>query len=113
MPRRTADVATHRDIQIVAQETAQGHVPAAPERGDVPGLVRTVEIQRKSDTQHPSKPDRHIGVSGEVEIDLQRIAKRRVPGLEERKPGAVFGGAEADVGKTAEHVGQHQLLAKP
>ena len=76
------------------------------------GLVGAVEIQREADVQHARQADRHVGVAGEIEIDLQGVGERGVPGLEEGQGGAVGGGVEAGIGETAEHVGQHQLLAE-
>ena len=88
-------------------------MPALPERGDVTGLVGAVEIQRKFDVQHAGQPDRHVGVAGKVEVDLQRIGQGRVPGLEEGQAFAGRRGVEAGVGEAAERVGQHQLLGQP
>ena len=46
-----AAIAAHRDVEVVAQEPRQGHVPAPPELAERRRAVRHVEILR----QHKSK----------------------------------------------------------
>ncbi|MNL53415.1 hypothetical protein D3C87_1766590 [compost metagenome] len=47
-PRGAAALAAQRDIQVVAQEARQGHVPAAPELRDIARFVGRVEIERQA-----------------------------------------------------------------
>ena len=43
------------------------------------GDVRPAEVLRKAEAEHPAEPDRHVGVAGEVEVDLQRVADDAEP----------------------------------
>ena len=87
-------------------------MPAPPELGDAGGLVGAVEVQREANIQHPRQADRHVGVAGEIEIDLQGVGERGVPRFEERQARAVGGGGESDVREAAEHVGEDEFLAQ-
>ena len=68
-----AAVAAERDVEIVAQEPRQRHVPAPPEILDRGGEVRPVEILRPAEAEPQAEPARDVGVAGEIEIDLQRV----------------------------------------
>ena len=76
-------VAAERDVEIVAQELRQRHVPAPPEIDDAGGLVGRIEIERQEDAEHQRNADRHVGIAGEIEIELERIGQRADPGLVE------------------------------
>ena len=78
-----AAVAAERDVEIVAQELRQRHVPAPPEIDDAGGLVGRVEIERQEDAEHQRYADRHVGIAGEIEIELEGIGQRADPGLVE------------------------------
>ena len=77
-------IAAERDVEVVAQEARQRHVPAAPEILQRHGAVGHVEILRQHDAEQQGEAERHVGVAGEVEIDLEGEAERRLPGLEPR-----------------------------
>jgi len=66
-------VSAKRDVDIVAKECAEGHMPSAPEIGHRARNVRIVEVLLKLKSEDFSKTDRHIRVSGKIEIDLERV----------------------------------------
>ena len=57
-------------------------MPAAPEFRDRLRNVGIVEVLQKIESQHLAKSDRHIGVSGEIKVDLEGIADGADPGGE-------------------------------
>ncbi len=71
---RAAAVAAERDVEVVAQEARQGHVPAPPEVAEAGRPVGAVEVLREDEAHQQRQPDRHVGVAGEVAVDLRRIA---------------------------------------
>ena len=73
-------------------------------------LYGTGEIQREPHVHHARQADRHVGIAGEIEVDLQRIGRRRIPRLDEAQRRALCRGGEAHVGEVRERVRQHELL---
>ena len=69
----------NRVEQIGRDVTAQRNVPPLPEIDNILRLVGRAEVKRKVDRKHPRETERHIGVTGEIEIQLQRIAKCATP----------------------------------
>ena len=63
-------VTSHRDIDIVSEETTQGNMPSSPEFRDGLAAVWMVEVLVESESQASSKTDCHVGIAREVEIDL-------------------------------------------
>ena len=59
-PPAAEAVAAERDVEVVAEKTGEGDVPAPPEIDDVAGFVGRVEIERKRDVEHPPEADRHV-----------------------------------------------------
>ena len=84
LPRRAAAVAAQRNVEVVAQEAAERHVPAAPEVAHRQGAVGRVEVERDAQAEHQRQADRHVGIAGEVEVDLQRVGAGGGPGLPRR-----------------------------
>ncbi len=93
-PRRAVPVAAERDIEVVAQETRQRHVPAPPEIDDIDGLVWRIEIERQSDSEAARRPDRHVGIAGEIVVELKPVGERAAPGLDQSRIAAAGGGVE-------------------
>src|SRR5216684_3972737 len=85
-------------------------MPAPPELGDVGRTVGLVEILREMKAEHPAEPDRHVGIAGEVEVDLQRIAQDAKPGVYPAE--LVRWQFEHRVRDGAEVVGYRDLLAQ-
>ena len=82
-------VPTEGDIQIIPQEAAQRNVPAPPELGDRFGDVWVVEVLNEMEAEHPPETDGHIGITGKVIVDLQRIEHRPEPGAKHSNLGQV------------------------
>ena len=66
-------------IKIVAKPGGQRDMPACPVLAERSRYVRIVEILGKAEAEHPAQPDGHVGVSGEIEIDLQCEANGAQP----------------------------------
>ena len=64
-------VAAQGDIHIVTEPGAQAHMPAAPEFCDRLGQVGVIEVFDKVETEHLAQADGHIGIAGEVKINMQ------------------------------------------
>ena len=70
-----AAVAAQRDVHIIAEPGAERHVPAPPEFRHAGGDVWVVEVFLELETYHPPEADGHVGIAGEVKVDLQREAQ--------------------------------------
>ena len=102
-------VAAQRNVQIVAQPTGQGDVPATPEVLNVGGLVGRVEVLRQVNVEEERAADGHVAVSGKVEVQLQGVGDAAQQGLGE---GQGFGHVEAVVDDGREVVGNERLLGE-
>ena len=71
-----ATVAAQRDVDVVAQPARQRHVPAPPEVLDRGRRVGLVEVVGEADAHQQGDADRHVGVAGEVGVDLHRVGDR-------------------------------------
>src|SRR5690606_5023670 len=58
----------------VPEPGRQRYMPSAPELRDVARLVGRIKVLRKPETKQQRQSNRHIGVPGEITIDLQRIS---------------------------------------
>ena len=76
-------VAAQREVKIVAKESGKRHVPSTPELDDVCRLVRRIEVERQTHPEHSGESDGHIGVTREIEIELEAIGKYAAPSDEE------------------------------
>ena len=103
-------VAAERDVEVVAQEGRQRHVPAPPEFDDVGGFVGRVEVDRQDDAEHARGADGHVGIAGEVEVELQRVGERAAPGLEKAERIARGGSVEDGCGVLGDAVGKDGFL---
>ena len=99
-----------RVVEIQHQPAGQRHVPALPVVDDALGLVRRVEVQREAQVEHARQPDRHVGVAGKVEVELQRIGQRDAPGREQRQQVRM---REARRHGSGNRIGQQRLLQQP
>ena len=66
-------VASQRDVHIFPKPGRQRNVPPAPEFCNRSGKIGVIKVFHKPEPKHPSKADCHIGISGKVKINLQRI----------------------------------------
>ena len=98
---RADPVASQGNIHIVPEPGAQGDVPPPPEFSDALGGVGVVKVFQKAEAKHLPQTDGHVGVSGEIIVELKAVAQRPQPG---------HGGGE-DGGVTGKHpVGHHRHL---
>ena len=72
-------VAAKGNIDIVAEESAKGHMPSSPEFRRGTGDIRIVEVFEEMETENFSKADGHIGITGEIVINLDREHKNAEP----------------------------------
>ena len=85
-------------------------MPASPEIRDGAGQVGIPEILRNLEPEHPPQPDRHVRVSGKIEIDLKRVAGHPQP---RDGYGEVFHWQGEDgVGRNGQRVRDDHLLAE-
>ena len=75
-------VAAYRNVKIFAQPRGKRDVPAPPEIGDRLREIRRIKIFRENESEHQAEPDRHVGVTAEIEINLERIRERSEPRVE-------------------------------
>lgn len=74
LPYLPLTVAAQGYIEVIAQPTGKRDMPAAPELRYGCRLIRRVEVHVEMKAQQQSNADSHIAISGEVAIDLKRIA---------------------------------------
>ena len=103
-------VASQGYIEIAFDESAQGHVPAAPEFSDGAGNIGVVEIFRKLEAHDPTQADGHIGIAREIEIQLQGISQDAYP-CRSRVDGTKVGG-ETGVGLLGDDIGDENLFGQ-
>ena len=76
-------VAAERDVEVLPEERGQRDVPAPPEVCNAVGDVRVVEVLLVLEAEHAAEADGHVGVGGEIEVDLERVAQDAEPGAED------------------------------
>ena len=70
-----------------------------------------MEVERQADAEESGGSDRHVRVTGEVEVDLKAVGGGRGPGFTDgHVPFAGGGEPEESGGDGCEVVGQHDLL---
>ena len=70
-----------------------------------------MEVEREADAEQAGGTEGHVGVAGEIEVELERIGDRADPGFGHRRVAPVGGGEAEDRGGDAgEVVGDHHLL---
>ena len=66
-------------------------MPAPPEIGDGVGQVGIVEVFLVAEAHHQAHANGHVGVGGEVQVDLHSVGKAAQP---QRQSGGVFQGGQ-------------------
>src|ERR1700732_1154739 len=69
----------YRCVQILRQVTREGHVPTLPEHDDAGRLEGRIEVNRELNRKHSRKTQRHIRVTGEIEVKLHCITDAAQP----------------------------------
>ncbi len=60
----------HGDIQIVSEECPERYVPTPPKVRDRATTVGMIEVFKEVKAQTSPYTDSHVGIAGEVEVDL-------------------------------------------
>ena len=85
-------------------------MPAPPEIPDGLRQVGEIEVFHESEAEHFAHPDRHVRITGEIEVNLQRVAKNPEPGS---GCGKLIGGQqEYLVGGQGNRVGNEDFLGQ-
>ena len=79
LPPQSLPVAAQRDVDVLTEPCGQADVPPPPELRHGAGLIGIVEVLQKPEAEQPAQADGHIGIAGEVEIDLERKCQRPQP----------------------------------
>ena len=69
-------------------------MPAQPEITDAGGLVGRIEVERDLEAKKARYPNGHIGIAGEVKVELEAVGKDAQPGLEQLRIIAAEGGID-------------------
>ena len=105
--QRAAAIAAQGNINIFSEPGGQGNVPFAPEFGETPGTVRMIKVFRQHKAHGFSQTDGHIGITGEIKINLEGKGDQAQPGTE----GAGLGKISIHLApETAESVCQQHLF---
>ena len=83
-------------------------MPAAPEFSDALGDIGIVEVLQELEAYHAAKADGHVGISREVEVNLQRERRSTYPTADK---GQIAAGGGIHVPELAYGVGYQYLLA--
>ena len=104
-------VATEGDVEVVAEEGGEGDVPAAPELGDGGGFVGGVEVFDEVEAEEFGEADGHVGVGGEVEVDLEGVSEDAGPGDEGGE--VAIACSEGGVGDEAHGIREEDFFGEP
>ena len=85
-------------------------MPPAPKIDDALRLVGRPEIERQHDAEHPRRTERHVRVSGEVEVDLKSIGKCGTPAFEQREWRTGSSGGESRRREARHVIGDDRFL---
>ena len=104
-------VSAQRNIQIFLEPGGERNMPSAPEFSNGMGDVGIIEIFQKTEPENRAQPDRHVGISGKIIVNLEGIGQCADPGHPERVMKTV--GFENPVGNCAHDVGDQHFLGQP
>ena len=110
LDREAVSIAAERNVEVVAQEPRQGHVPTPPEVPQRGGAVGNVEILRQQNAEHERDAERHVGIAREVEIDLEGEAEGGLPGLHHGHGLARRRGLEDRIDEGCQRIAEEDLL---
>ena len=95
-------LAEHAAEDVIAEESRKRHVPTLPVILEIACLKGRVEVLGDLDVEHPAHTDRHVGVTGKVEVVCNRVLKRVIPRRHEWH-------VVADIIKVKLSVGTHRV----
>ena len=102
----------HRaEYKVVAEPGGKRNVPAPPEFPDGLRGVGKIKIFEEGKAEHFSEADRHVGIAGKIEINLQRVANDAKPRRGQRKFRRRQG--ENLVRRKRHGIGDDHFLARP
>ena len=111
VPNGGAAASSQGDIDVIPEPGGQGDVPPPPELGDRLGDIGVVEVFQEMKAKHPPQADGHVGIGGEVEVNLEGVCRRPRPCRTGGHGGGGLG--EHSVGDLAHGVGQQHFFAQP
>ena len=82
-------------------------MPAVPEIGNVPSEVWKTKIDRELVTKKPRTGDRHVGVAGEIAVDLNGVTQNANP---RAHGGEVQGRGKVAIGEGGHGIGDTGFL---
>jgi hypothetical protein len=103
-------ISAQGNVDVVAQEHRQRHVPASPHVDQARRLVRRCEVQRHLDIEQSREADRHVRVPGEIEVHLEGESQDADPSFEQHHRAPLVHGLENTIGVGREVVGEQYLL---
>lgn len=101
-------VSAEGDVEVIAQPGRERNMPAAPEFGDAGGFIGRIEIFDELETEHEAQPDRHVGISREVEVNLKGVAQGAKPCVRPDSGMSV----EREIGDFAHAVGDEDFFGE-
>ena len=100
--------AAEREIYIIPEPVSQRDMPSSPEFRHGFGNIGIIKILLKLKTEHLCQSDRHIGITAEIVIDLERVADRPDPGHQH----GVLICRKGYIRRIREHIRHQHLLIK-
>ena len=82
---RAFSVAAQRNIQVIPEPGAQGNMPSPPEFANRFGNIRKLEVFQKVKSEQFAQTDRHVRVTAEIIVNLQRIGDDAQPVQSDRR----------------------------
>ena len=80
--RKRTTTAAERYVDVIFQPSRKCHVPAAPKLLNIQCLIGGVEVFRQTDTENQAASDCHVGITAEIEVQLQRVSQNGHPRAE-------------------------------
>jgi len=98
-----------RDIEVIPKPGGKRHVPAPPKFPHGSGNVGVVEVLGQSDAEKQGEPYGHVGIAGEIEIELRAVAAQSQP----RRGHVQVRAGEDGVDQRGQRAGDEGLLGQP
>src|ERR1700677_2845997 len=108
--RQSHTVTAQWDVDIIAEPGGERDVPPVPEFSDRSAEVRLPEVNPQVIAHHPRQSKRHVGVAGEIAINLK--SKQR-GGEHECRPVVLAWSPIDKLHEIGDIVSDHDLLKEP